>query len=150
MFSCNRWPLLIVFLLAGFFALSAWSFHRAARGASAVTDSDYYSHGLRFDQTQLEQKAAASLGWGTQISLDSRQLRVVLTDRSQQPITAARATMTVIDGIRGETLRLALAESSGGTYSGQLPASLHGEQTAQVDFERDGVRLSKRLLLALP
>lgn len=150
MFSCNRWPLLIIFLLAGFFALSAWSFHRAARDASAVTDSDYYSHGLRFDQTQLEQKAAASLGWGTQISLDNRQLHVVLTDRSRQPVTAARATLTVAGGTRGETLHLGLAEGAGGTYSGQLPAALHGEQAAQVDFERDGVRLSKRLLLSLP
>lgn len=146
----NPWPALIAFLIAGFLAMTAWSFHRASRGASAVTDSDYYHHGLRFEQTLLEQKAAASLGWDTEISLHGRQLRIRLQDRRQQPVTAARGELTMSGDRRGETLRLVLAESDGGLYLVQLPGTLHGEQTARLDFDRDGAHLSNQLILALP
>jgi nitrogen fixation protein FixH len=146
----NFWPLLVLSLVAGFLALSAWSFHRAARDASPVTDADYYSHGLRYNQTRLEQEAAASLGWQTRASLAGRQLRITLTDRSQQPVTAARGSLTLIDGIRGAVLALPLQETSGGVYQGDLPTTLHGEYTAQIELEINGSRVNQRLLLALP
>lgn len=146
----HHWPLLITILIAGFLALTAWSFFRAARGASAVTDSDYYSHGLRFEQTLLEQKAASSLGWAMQPALDDRQLRILLQDRRQQPVTAAHAELILSVDRRGETLRLPLREEPAGAYFAQLPAVLHGEQVIRVDFERDGAHLSKQLILSLP
>lgn len=146
----NHWPVLIIVLIAGFLSLTAWSFYRASRGASAVTDNDYYSHGLRFEQTMLEQKAAASLGWAMQTSLNGRQLRVQLTDHRQQPVTAARAELTMSGDSQGKSLRFVLAENAGGAYLVQFPATLHGELTARIDFERDGAHLSKQLILALP
>lgn len=146
----NRWPQLIVILLAGFLSLTAWSFHRAAREASAVTDSDYYGHGLRFDQTQLERKKAASLGWDAQATLSGRQLRVTLRDRRQRPVTNAAAELTLAAVSGRPAVRLPLKEDAEGIYSAPLPPALRGEQSAQVDFELDGARLSKRLLLSLP
>jgi nitrogen fixation protein FixH len=146
----NHWPLLIIILIAGFLALTAWSFFRAARGASAVTDSDYYRHGLRFEQTLLEQKAASSLGWAMQTALDNRQLRVQLQDRRQQPVTAAHAELIMPVDRHGEPLRLPLREEPAGVYCVQLPATWHGEQIIRIDFERDGAHLSKQLILSLP
>ena len=145
----RHFPWLIALLGSGFIALSAWSFYRAAHGTSAVTDADYYSHGLRYNQTQLEQNAASALGWDASVQLDGRQLRVVLTDSRQQPVTTARGTLTLL-GSAGETLRLPLAEENGGIYYGIIPPGLRGELAAQIDFEHAGGRLSKRLLLALP
>lgn len=145
----NPWPFLIVGLVVGFLALTAWSFLRATQGASAVTDRNYYSHGLHFEQTVLEQKTAATLGWMAQLSLTDRQLRIVLKDQRQLPVTAARATLTLSGGSHGE-MRLPLEEQAAGAYLAQFPAALHGEQVARLDFERDGARLSKRLILSLP
>jgi nitrogen fixation protein FixH len=146
----NLWPLLVISLIAGFLALSAWSFHRAARDASPVTDANYYSHGLRYNQTQLEHQAAASLGWQIKASLAGRQLQIILTDRSQQPVTAARGNLTLIDGTHGAMLELPLQEVPGGVYRSELPAALRGEYTAEINLELDGTRLRQRLLLALP
>lgn len=146
----NRWPLLIIVLVAGFLALSAWSFQRAARGTSAVTDANYYRHGLRYNQTLLERNAAATLGWQAAATLAGRQLQVTLTDHARQPVTAASGTLTLLGGTRGEALRLPLAENSAGLYCGTLPQGLGGEYAAQVEFEHAGARLSQRLLLSLP
>jgi len=146
----NLWPQLIVILVGSFLVLGGWSFYRAARGASAVTDANYYSHGLRYNQTLLERNAAASLGWQTAVTLAGRDLQVVLTDRTQRPVTAASGMLTLQDGSRGDALRLALREETGGIYRGALPYHLRGECTAQLDFEQSGARLSRRLLLSLP
>lgn len=146
----NPWPLLIIVLVAGFLALSTWSFHRANRETSAVTDSDYYSHGLRFDQTQLERTKATGLGWDTNVGLDGRWLRVTLRDSRSQPITAAHAVLTLTTAPGGEPLRLPLAEQAEGVYVSQLPSALHGEQAVRIDFERDDARLSQQLIISLP
>jgi nitrogen fixation protein FixH len=150
MYTRNCWPLLIVLLVAGFFALSAWSFHQAASGTSAVTDANYYSHGLRYNQTLLERNAAAALGWDAAVTLTDLQLQIALSDRDRQPVTAALGSLTLHGGSRGKAQHLPLHEDSAGIYLGTLPPGLRGEVTAQVDFEQAGARLSKRLLLSLP
>lgn len=146
----RRWPLAIILIVAGFLAFSAWSFRRAADEASAVTDRDYYSHGLRYNQTLLERQAAASLGWTSRATLEGRLLRVELRDRAARPVTAARASVTVHDGAGGTPLHLPLAETAVGFYAARLPDNLRGELPALLDFDQNGARLSQRLLLALP
>ncbi len=146
----NHWPPLIVLLIAGFLALSAWSFQQAARGVSAVTDSDYYSHGLRYDQTRLEQNKALSLGWDMQIALDGRQFKVSLLDSRRQPVDGAQAELTLPAAPGSVPLRLPLSAATGGTYLGRIPDAFHGEQTVRIDIEREGARLSRHLLLAIP
>lgn len=147
--SRNRWPWLIIFLLAGFFALSAWSFHRAARGASAVTDSDYYSHGLRFDQTRLEQKAAATLGWTPAPKLQGRRVIIELRDGDRGFVEGALGSLTLLGSSHPQGRALPLRETQPGIYQADLPLELHGEQPADITFLRDGARLNKRLLLSI-
>jgi nitrogen fixation protein FixH len=148
--SDSRWRLLILLLVGGFLVFSAWTFYRAGRESSAVVDSDYYSHGLRFDQTLLEQNAAAALGWQLHAELAGRQLRLALADQQLRPVTAAHGTLTVRNGLRGAAWHLALSEERDGSYRCQLPDALRGEQTAQVTFTRDGATIVRQLLLALP
>ena len=145
--SLNRWVLLVLLIITAFLALTAWSFHRAARGASAVIDTDYYRHGLRFDQTLLEQNVAASLGWRAEPALAGRRLQVRLTDQTRQPVTGARATLTLLDG--SQRRELGIHETTPGTYQADLPGGLLGEQPAELLFQRDGAKLYQRLLLSV-
>lgn len=145
----NRWPLLILLLVTGFLALTAWSFHRAARGASAVIDPDYYSHGLRYDQTMLEQKTAAALGWDAVVRLQGRQVIIELRDRGQQAVTQAQGTLVLSGPGQRHPRKVPLIETGLGSYQAELPDDLRGEHTAEITFLRDGARLSQRLLLSL-
>lgn len=145
----NPWLFLIILLTGGFLALSGWSFYRAANGASAVTDRDYYRHGLRFNRTLLEQKAAASLGWAAELRLQGRLVTIVLRDREQQAVSGARGSLVLL-GAGSEPVReLALREHAPGIYRAEFPAGLHGEQPAEITFQRDGARLNRRLLFSL-
>jgi len=145
----SRWPWLIVILLAGFVLMSGWSFYRAAQGTSAVTDRNYYSHGLRYNQTLLERQAAASLGWQTTSQLEGRLLIIRLHDRDQQGVTGATGTLTLLDAGNAPSRELLLFETEPGIYRAEFPDDLHGEQSAEIAFQRDGARLNQWLLLAL-
>ena len=144
----SRWPLLIVALLAGFVLISGWSFYRAAKGGSAVTDRDYYSHGLRYNQTLLERQAAASLGWQTTAQLEGRLLTIRLRDRDQRDVTGAVGSLTLFGSGNATPREFPLQEAEPGVYRAQVPDALHGEQAAEIAFQRDGARLNQRLLLA--
>jgi nitrogen fixation protein FixH len=146
----RHFPWLIVLLGAGFTVLSAWSFYRAAQGTSAVTDADYYSHGLRYNQTLLEQRAADSLGWQVAVTYAGNDLLVTLSDGGRQPVSGARGTLTLFRVESSRPQQLLLQESAPGRYQALLPAELTGELTAEIAFERAGARLQRRLLLALP
>jgi len=143
-------PWLIVLLGTGFTALSAWSFYRAAHGASAVTDADYYSHGLRYNQSLLERRAADSQGWQVAVNYAGDHLLVTLTGGGRQPVGGARGTLTLFRAELPRPQQLPLQEGEPGRYQALLPADLSGELTAEVAFERAGARLQRRLLLALP
>ena len=144
----SRWPWLIIALFAGFVVISGWSFYRAAKGGSAVTDRDYYSHGLRYNQTLLERQAAASLGWQTTSQLEGRLLTIRLRDRDQRGVAGAAGTLILLGSGSAPPTELALRETEPGTYRAHVPDGLHGEQAAEIAFQRDGARLSQRLLLA--
>lgn len=143
-------PWLIILIGIGFLALSAWSIRAAARGASAVTDADYYSHGLRYNQTLLEQRAADSLGWQLTFAHGGGELQVTLSDARQLPISGAKGVLTIFRSDLAQPQRLLLHEASAGSYRVTPPVGLGGEVTAQVDFELDGARLQRRLLVVLP
>lgn len=148
--STNRWLWLIGALLAGFVLMSAWSFRRAALESSAVTDADYYSHGLRYNQTLLERQAATSLGWQISPRLEGRTLTVQLLDRNRQPVPGASGTLSLTGTEQNPAaVSFPLREIAPGIYLVELPASWHGERPAEIGFERDGARLGQRLLLAL-
>ena len=147
--TATRWTWLIVALLAGFVAISAWSFYLAASGTSAVTDRDYYSHGLRYNQTLLERQAAASLGWQADTILEGRSVTVLLRDRDRRAVAGASGTLTLHSSGTSSPRELGLRETVAGSYRAELPAGLHGEFSAEITFQRDGARLNQRLLFAI-
>lgn len=150
MTALRRYPWLIILIGAGFLLLSGWSFYLAARGTSAVTDADYYSHGLRYNQTLLEQRAADSLGWQTDIRRDGPLLVTVLTDGQRRPVGGAGAVLRLYRGDAALARQLSLDETAPGRYQVRIPDDLRGDVTADLAFERGGARLQRRLLLALP
>ena len=143
-------PWLLLLIGGGFLLLMTWSLIAAGQRGSAVTDRDYYSHGLRYNQTELERQAAAALGWTASIDLQGRQLFIRLQDRARKAVTRAGGALTLAGPDRQAALQLALSEASPGIYRVELPADLHGELPVRIVFERDGARLNKRLLLSLP
>lgn len=145
----TRWPWLIIALMVGFALLSAWSFQRAAKEASAVTDHDYYSHGLRYNQTLLERQAAASLGWRADTTLDGQTVTIQLRNRDRQAVSGASGTLTLHSGGTLPSRELALREVAAGSYQTELPVGLHGEFSADITFQRDNAKLNQRLLFAI-
>ncbi len=149
MMRTNRWLWLIGALLTGFVLLSAWSFRRAANESSAVTDADYYSHGLRYNQTLLERQAAASMGWQAVPQLEGKRISIRLSDRDRQAVRGANATLTLLATGTTDNRRLTLHEVDAGLYRAELPGDLHGDLAAEIVFQRDGASLQQRLLLAI-
>jgi len=147
--AANRWLWLIGALLVGFILLSAWSFRRAATESSTVTDANYYSHGLRYNQTLLERQASASLGWQTVPHLEGNRVTIRLFDRGRQAVAGAEAILTLLGTGTADNRRLPLHEVEPGLYRAELPGDLHGELAADVTFQRDGADLHQRLLLAI-
>ena len=145
----TRWLWLIGALMVGFVLLSAWSFRRAARESSAVTDADYYSHGLRYNQTLLERQTAASLGWQTLPQLEGNRVTIRLIDHDRQTVTGAAGTLTLLGTGTAHNLQFPLREVEPGIYRAELPGDVHGQLAAEVAFQRDGADLHQRLLLAI-
>ncbi len=138
--------LLIPTLICLFLLFSGWAAHRALTGVSDITDRDYYSQGLRYSTTLLEKKAASVLGWQLQARLSGNQLIHTLADGNGQPISGAKARIHL--QWRHQPLVIPLTEVSPGTYSAPLP-EFTGDQLIRSEFEREGARLSKRILLAI-
>lgn len=145
----NLYPLFILLMIGSFIGFLAWSAMRASDSGPQVTDADYYSKGLRYTSTVLEKRAAAVLGWRVDTQLSGRTLRLHLSDKEGQPVSSAKGVIAIYMRNRGETISFPLQEVSAGTYQMHLTDSMTGEMTARVEFERDGARLNRQLLLNL-
>lgn len=142
-------PWIILLIGIGFLALSAWSIYRASRETSAVTDRDYYSHGLRYNETLVEKKAAETLGWTIAITLTGRHLLVNLVDTEGRPVEAATGTILIYLPEEGANRILPMQEISTGRFALDLTDDLSGTINALVEFERNGARLKRPLLINL-
>ena len=142
-------PRMLLLIGVGFLGLTAWSIYRASHETSAVTDRDYYSHGLRYNKTMLERKAAESLGWTTAIELTGSGIVISLKDKRDQPVAGAEGELTLFSTSQEPVVTILLTEATPGYYAARLPAGRRGELPAEISFDRDGVRLNKRLLLAV-
>ena len=145
----NLYPIFILLMIGSFIGFLAWSAMRASDSGPQVTDADYYSKGLRYTSTVLEKRAAAVLGWRVDTQLSGRTLRLHLSDKEGQPVSSAKGVIAIYMRNRGETISFPLQEVSAGTYQMHLTDSMTGEMTARVEFERDGARLNRQLLLNL-
>jgi len=145
----NLYPIFILLMIGSFIGFLAWSAMRASDSGPQVTDADYYSKGLRYTSTVLEKRAAAVLGWRVDTQLSGRTLRLHLSDKEGQPVSSAKGVIAIYMRNWGETISFPLQEVSAGTYQMHLTDSMTGEMTARVEFERDGARLNRQLLLNL-
>jgi nitrogen fixation protein FixH len=142
------WPYLLLLLGLLFFGVTGWSVYRSVTGVSAVTDRHYYSHGLRYNDSLVEQKAAASLGWQVSVRLQNGQFTSQWTGRDGQPVAGGEAQLVISARDRAD-LTLLLTEAADGRYGVILPAELHGEIQAMLTLSRSGATLRRPLLLNL-
>lgn len=140
-------PWLIIVIGAGFLLLTFWSIFIAQQETSAVTDRNYYSHGLRYNKTLLEKKAAETLGWAIEINLFDHDLQIELRDRQNMPVTTAKGSIVLYSNDHKQGDSQPLLEIGNGQYVISFPNSLSGTLNARIEFERDGARLTRQLLL---
>ncbi len=145
----NFYPLLVLLLLGSFLCFSVWAAVRAIDSGPQVTDTDYYNQGLRYSSTLLEKKAATVLGWEVSTQLVERTLEFHLSDKQGRPVIAAKGTLFLYLPETTSRTRLALQELGSGIYTLNLTAGMTGGMSAQLEFERDGARLNRQLLLNL-
>lgn len=143
------YPYLILLLLGAFLAFSAWAAFQAAAPGSRVTDADYYSRGLKYNSTLIEKRAAAALGWKLQTRLQGRTLEFRLTDSAGAEVDRAAGTLSLAIPGSPESIRLSLQETTAGYYLVSLGDDLHGAIQARLEFERQGIRFNRLLLLNL-
>lgn len=145
----NIYPLLILLLIGGFLCFSTWAALRTAASRPQVTDTDYYSKGLRYTSTLLEKQAAEVFGWTVATRLAGRTLQFELSDKQGQPVSAAKGTLLLYLSQAQANQTFPLLETGPGIYQLQLTAAMTGEMSARLEFERDGARLNRQLLLNL-
>lgn len=138
--------LLVPLLLCSFLVFSSWAAYQAATRVSAVSDRDYYSKGLKYNSTLLEKKAATVLGWELHSTLIDGILIQYLTDQSGEPVSGAKGLLKL--QYREAQLSVPLEEVDAGVYRAPLP-QLSGEHLIRAEFERDGARILRRLLLTI-
>ena len=142
-------PILLTLLIGVFILFLAWSGKQASTGGTDITDRDYYSKGLKYNSTLVEKRAASVIGWKLTSRLDGKQLSFSLRDKDDRPIEKANGQLFLsASGSEGESLKL--REENPGHYRTELPEHYSGEQLVRVDFERDGARINRQLLLNIP
>jgi hypothetical protein len=148
----NRWPLLIITIGIAFIGVTAWSIIQAHEKVSPITDPAYYSHGLRYNQTTLEERAAESSGWLMHTELAGRQLNIRLENGEHRAVTGCRGELVLYentDSHPARRLQLPVREKEEGVYLLELPAELTGTLTADLSLHREGASFNRRLLLNL-
>ena len=142
----NPWPRNLVVLGLLFLTLTGWSVYRAATRVSDVLDQDYYSHGLRFNDSLIERQAAQGLGWTLATEVRDGWLRCRLNGVDGRPVTGGGGDLLLR---RDGEYRFPLEERGPGLYVVRLPPELSGEFSAQLILGRDGAHMRRNLLLNL-
>jgi nitrogen fixation protein FixH len=144
-----RAPQIIVLLICCFILFLGWSGYRAATRGSEITDPDYYSKGLKYNTTLVEEKAASVLGWAFDFHLDGPTLSVRLLDQQQRPVIGGEATLYLSRPSAAVPTLFLLTEAQPGIYQLTLPADLRGEHRARLEVHKEGARANRNLLLNL-
>lgn len=145
----NIYPSFILLLIGGFLIFLLWSAFQAAGLGSKVTDTDYYSKGLKYNTSQVEKRAAEVLGWNLESRLEGRDLIFSLTDRKGIQVDRAVGTLYLAIPDSAENIHLPLQEVSAGHYRVTFDDSINGTIQARLELEREGARLNRQLLLNL-
>lgn len=147
--ATNFYPPLILALIGGFLTFLAWSAFQATGPGSRVTDSDYYSKGLKYNTTQGEKHAADVLGWRLRSHLNGRTIEFHLTNSTGAEVDHASGLLSLAIPDAAENMQLPLKEIRAGIYRAIISANIHGPIQASLEIERDGARLHRQLLLNL-
>lgn len=145
----NSYQIFIVLMISTFIVFSVWSAKQASSNGTNVTDSDYYSKGLKYNKTLVEQRAASVLGWQIETELNDRTLQISLADSKRQPVVGAGARVFLYYDASGTTTDLSLTEHASGIYSLSIPDGIAGEVRARLEIELDGAKVSRQILLNL-
>jgi nitrogen fixation protein FixH len=132
-----------------FVLFSIWSARQAATRGSQISDHNYYSKGLRYNSTRVEERAAASRGWQLETIIDGRILRFILSDNEDKPISQANGELTLYLNKENQVIRLQLTEAQPGSYWLKLPDAINGSLQARIEFEQQDARISRQLLVNL-
>ncbi len=141
--------LLILMLLLSFLVFSVWSARQASTRGSQVSDLNYYSKGLKYNNTRIEERAAASRGWQLETEIQNRILNFRLSDATGQPIRQAIGELTLFLKKENRVLHLQPTESQPGIYQLKLPDAISGSLQARIEFEQQGARINRQLLVNL-
>jgi len=148
----NHWPLLPIVIGIAFIGVTTWSIIQAHEKVSPITDPAYYSHGLRYNQTTLEERAAESSGWTMRTELTGRRLNIRLENGEHRAVIGCRGELVLYENADTQParrLKLSVREEEGGGYLLELPAELTGTLTGDLSLHREGARFNRRLLLNL-
>jgi nitrogen fixation protein FixH len=144
----NYWVGGLICLGLFFSLITGWSIFSASRGVSSIVDPNYYAHGLKYNDTQLERRAVLAMGWHAAVTIAGRRVVILLSD-GENPVPGCQGHI-LLHVARADTrlpLQLDLVESSPGTYGVLLPANISGGVPAELSLGRDGMILHRNVLL---
>jgi len=138
---------LILLLILAFLIFSIWSARQAAIRGSQVSDHNYYSKGLKYNNTRVEERAAASRGWQLETVIKGKTLQFRLGNDSGAAIRQATGELTLYLSAEHQVLQLPTTETESGLYLVKLPEGITGNLQARIEFEQQGARVSRQLLV---
>ncbi len=143
-------PVLLTVLILTFILFLAWAARQASTGGTDITDRDYYSKGLKYNSTLVEKRAAKVIGWSMKARFEPELLVLDLADKQKDPVSGAAGTIVFPEPGSNQSVEYNLQEVTPGRYQLSLPAQMTGERLARIEFELDGARINRQLLLNLP
>lgn len=143
----NHWPAFILSLILAFFAITWWSLDRAASEVSAVTDPDYYNHGLHYNHTPPRGQEGGE--WAVRQELTGRRLTIRVEDGRQAGVLGCRGQITFAASKADQEPPLPVTEAGAGVYTVELPASPAKTLAATLTLSKGETTVERRLLLAL-
>jgi hypothetical protein len=145
--SGNRWKLGIVLLIGVFLVGMTFSMVTAARRVSRVVDTDYYSHGLHYGETQDRSKNPG-LGWTLAAELSGAKLQVRVSDQSGAPVSGGKLSFQPQGDARGQVAApLELAEAAPGLFQVRRPEFSGGELHGTLHYTRGEAEAHRKLVL---
>lgn len=144
--SGRPWKITLALLVGAFLIAMASTLVIAARRVSAVTDADYYQHGLHYGRTASGSHNPGA-GWTISASLAGAELRVLIRDQSGAPVSGGE--LKFVPKRPGALLSgtLMLAESTPGIFRAPRPVSPQGELHGTLRFTRGEAAASQKLVL---
>lgn len=118
--------------------------------SGTVTDSAY-ERGLAYNATLEAAKKQEELGWSAKLSYENTVLKLVLTDRSGNPVVKGKATAEITRPVTsGFDQTLDLSEAEGGAYTANVTLPLSGQWHVRIDVNADGQAYQVNQTLMIP